>query len=183
MRPLGSSPTQSSHIILCLLGSLRDVSLGTQQAEKAAGATECSLSPLGFALRAILAPSVARKLNVLKKWTLGSVMLFWCTLTACDLVLSWIGVGNVKGTRFSSQVSGSCMWSLYWPTFWKLAHSLLASILDIPLKIPWLKSLHNFCKWFLCFQTRWRTSTTSGGILTVSIDNPGAIISPVWVFK
>ncbi|NWT69260.1 UIF factor, partial [Prunella fulvescens] len=26
---------------------------------------------------------------------------------------------------------------------------------------------------------QWRTSTTSGGILTVSIDNPGAIISPV----
>ncbi|NWW36376.1 UIF factor, partial [Panurus biarmicus] len=26
---------------------------------------------------------------------------------------------------------------------------------------------------------QWRTSTTSGGILTVSIDNPGAIISPI----
>uniref|UniRef100_K7F2Q2 UAP56-interacting factor n=1 Tax=Pelodiscus sinensis TaxID=13735 RepID=K7F2Q2_PELSI len=35
-----------------------------------------------------------------------------------------------------------------------------------------------YCR-FLCFQTRWRTSTTNGGILTVSIDNPGATPSPI----
>lgn len=28
-------------------------------------------------------------------------------------------------------------------------------------------------------ETRWRTSTTNGGILTVSIDNPGAVQCPV----
>ncbi|XP_047646148.1 UAP56-interacting factor isoform X1 [Phacochoerus africanus] len=32
---------------------------------------------------------------------------------------------------------------------------------------------------FWIFETRWRTSTTNGGILTVSIDNPGAVQCPV----
>lgn len=36
-----------------------------------------------------------------------------------------------------------------------------------------------FC--IFCFPIRWRTSTTKGGILTVSIDNPGAVPSPMWV--
>lgn len=74
------------------------------------------------------------------------------------------------------------MWSSYWLTFLKLAHSFLARVLEL-LEITWLKFLWFFCKWFLCFQTRWRTSTTSGGILTVSIENPGAIITPMWVLK
>lgn len=67
MRPLGSSPTYSAHIILCLLGSLQAVSWEHNRLRKAAGATERSLSPPEFAVWAILAPSMARKLNALKK--------------------------------------------------------------------------------------------------------------------
>lgn len=67
MRPLDSSPTYSAHIILCLMGSLQGVSWEHSKLKKAAGATECSLSLLEFAVWALLAPSVARKLNVLKK--------------------------------------------------------------------------------------------------------------------